>query len=63
MYIRLSFVGHSLGGLILRAALPYLETFEENFFTFLTFSSPHLGFLFSSSKMVNAGIQLNLKIE
>ena len=36
----ISFIGHSLGGLIIRAALPYLD-FE--FHTFLTLGTPHLG--------------------
>lgn len=39
----------NIGGLIIRAALPHLKKFEKKMFTFLTFSSPHCGFLFSSS--------------
>jgi len=46
---RISFVGHSLGGLIIRAALPYLEEFSSKMFTIMTFSSPHLGYIFSNS--------------
>lgn len=46
-WCRLSFVGHSLGGLIIRAALPFLSFYEEFFANFITFSSPHIGFLFS----------------
>ncbi|KAL4470949.1 hypothetical protein ABPG72_013536 [Tetrahymena utriculariae] len=53
---RLSFVGHSLGGLILRSALLHLTMYQEFFFNFVTFSTPHLGFLFSQSKMVDAGL-------
>ncbi|EGR33266.1 serine esterase, putative [Ichthyophthirius multifiliis] len=53
---RLSFVGHSLGGLIIRSALPHLQDLEQYFHAFITFSTPHLGFMFSQSKMVNAGL-------
>lgn len=53
---RLSFVGHSLGGLIIRAALVYLEDFREKMFTLLTFSSPHLGLMYSSSVLVDTGV-------
>lgn len=53
----ISFIGHSLGGLIIRAALPLLETFSNNFFTFMTLSTPHLGLLYSS-KLLGTGIWL-----
>lgn len=46
---RISFIGHSLGGLIIRAALPHLEEYANKMFTFMTFSSPHLGYIFSNS--------------
>ncbi|EEA04698.1 uncharacterized protein CMU_037630 [Cryptosporidium muris RN66] len=58
---KLSFVGHSLGGLIIRAALPYLKQFKQNFFLFWTLSTPHLGYLSSSSKLVNVGVWLMKK--
>lgn len=53
---KLSFVGHSLGGVIIRAALPHLEEFKHKMHTFVSFSSPHLGYLFSGSSLVNAGM-------
>ena len=59
---RMSLIGHSLGGLILRAAIPFLQDFEEKFHTFLTFSSPHLGFMYHSSKMIDFGIKLLILI-
>ncbi|OII78287.1 hypothetical protein cand_033450 [Cryptosporidium andersoni] len=58
---KLSFVGHSLGGLIIRAALPYLRQFKQKFFLFWTLSTPHLGYLSSSSKLVNVGVWLMKK--
>ena len=53
---RLSFVGHSLGGLIIRAALPYLEKFKDKTHGLLTLCSPHLGYMYKSGKLFNAGM-------
>lgn len=53
---KLSFVGHSLGGLIIRAALPHLQDFKAKFFTYLSFSSPHLGYMYNSNKLLDAGM-------
>eukprot|EP00347_Sterkiella_histriomuscorum_P005091 403357933 len=53
---RLTFVGHSLGGLIIRASLPYLEKFKDKFHGYLTLCSPHLGYMYKSSKLFNAGL-------
>lgn len=64
---RISFITHSLGGLIsrnfvgencfsARAALPHLETLQEKFHTFLSLSSPHLGYIFAKNRLVDAGL-------
>jgi len=53
---RLSFVGHSLGGLIIRSALPYLEQYASKMHLYMTLSSPHLGYMYQSSKLVDAGM-------
>lgn len=53
---RISFIGHSLGGLIIRSALPHLEEFSKKMHLFLTFSSPHLGIIEGSSKLIRAGL-------
>lgn len=53
---RISFVGHSLGGVIIRAALPRLMDLKDKFHTFLTFSSPHLGYKVNGSTVIGAGI-------
>ena len=57
---RISFIGHSLGTLIIRAALskPAMGKFRERFFTFLSLSGPHLGTLYSTSSLVNMGMWL-----
>lgn len=53
---RLTFIGHSMGGLIIRAALPYLEKFRDKMHGYLTLCSPHLGYMYKSSKIFNAGM-------
>mmetsp|Transcript_139652 Transcript_139652/g.260414 ORF Transcript_139652/g.260414 Transcript_139652/m.260414 type:complete len:806 (+) Transcript_139652:96-2513(+) len=51
---RLSFVAYSIGGLILRAALPLLKEFKDKMYTFLSFSTPHLGYMDQQSPLFNA---------
>lgn len=57
---KLSFVGHSLGNLIIRACIadeamkPYLQYLH----TFLSISGPHLGYLYSSNNIFNGGLWL-----
>lgn len=53
---RISFIGHSLGGVIIRSSLRFMEDYKDKFYTFLTFSSPHLGYLYHSSKIFDAGM-------
>jgi predicted alpha/beta hydrolase family esterase len=54
---KVSFIGHSLGGLIIRAALPHLEgELKDKFFTYMSLSSPHMGYMYNSSKLFDAGM-------
>jgi triacylglycerol esterase/lipase EstA (alpha/beta hydrolase family) len=53
---KLTFVGHSLGGLIIRSALPRLEEFKGCFHGFVSLGSPHLGYLGSSNALISAGM-------
>ncbi|CAG9323918.1 unnamed protein product [Blepharisma stoltei] len=55
---KISFVGHSLGGVVIRAALPFLSEFSSKMQFFLTLSTPHLGYMYNSSKIIDAGIWL-----
>ena len=52
----ISFIGHSLGGVIIRAALPHLAKFKDKMETFVTLSSPHLGYMYASNTIMNAGM-------
>lgn len=58
---RLSFIGHSLGGLIIRAALPLLSDYQEKMYVYLSLSTPHLGCMYATSKIVAAGVWLYAK--
>jgi hypothetical protein len=51
----LTFIGHSLGGVIIRAALPHLEDLKDSMHTFLTLSTPHMGYLYNTSSLIDAG--------
>ncbi|XP_028029145.1 protein FAM135A isoform X2 [Bombyx mandarina] len=55
---RISFVGHSLGTIIIRSALarPQMKPYLGKLHTFLSLSGPHLGTLYNSSGLVNAGM-------
>jgi esterase/lipase len=55
-YTKISFVSHSLGGLIVRAAIPLLEALSYKFHSLLTLATPHLGYIHSNSSLVSAGM-------
>ena len=38
-----------MGGLIIRSALPHLESFRDNMKSYISLSSPHLGVPFSDN--------------
>lgn len=52
-------VGHSMGGIILRASFAHLKSkIRECFHTFISFATPHLGYLHCKSFVTGAGIKL-----
>lgn len=60
---KISFIGHSLGGIIIRAALPHLVEYKDKMNLFMTFGTPHLGCVYGSSKLVDAGMWLLTKLK
>lgn len=53
---KIVFIGHSLGGIIIRTALPLLSDYKDKMYSFITLSSPHLGCYYQSSALVHAGL-------
>ena len=53
---KISFIGHSLGGLIIRSALPHLEMYKDHFHGYMTLGSPHLGYMYNSTYLFNTGM-------
>ena len=52
----LNFVGHSMGGVIARAALVHLERYKNQMGFFFSLSSPHLGYLNGVDTMIKTGL-------
>lgn len=63
--IKLSFVGHSIGNVIIRAALAdsTMEPYLRFLFTYISLSGPHLGYLYSSNSLFNSGLWLLKKLK
>lgn len=53
---KISFIGHSLGGLIIRSALPHLEEYKSFFNGYMSLGSPHLGYMYNSTYLFNTGM-------
>ncbi|XP_021762712.1 protein FAM135A-like isoform X2 [Chenopodium quinoa] len=63
--IKLSFVGHSIGNVIIRAALAdnKMESCLKYLHTYVSVSGPHLGYLYSSNSLFNSGLWLLKKLK
>ena len=59
---KLSFIGHSMGGLVIRAALPTLGELRRKLHFMMTLSTPHLGYIKKSSALVDIGLWVLKKI-
>jgi len=46
-----------MGGLIIRSALPHMESIKHLFSTYISLSSPHLGYACNPNKLVGAGFK------
>ena len=56
-YEKISFVGHSLGGIIIREALTHLKSLRQHFFSYVSLSVPHLGCRKNKSMLVSLGMK------
>ncbi|XP_057417136.1 uncharacterized protein LOC130711495 [Lotus japonicus] len=63
--IKLSFVGHSIGNLILRTAIAdsMMEPYLRFLHTYISGSGPHLGYLYSSNSLFNSGLWFLKKLK
>ncbi|XP_065865800.1 uncharacterized protein [Euphorbia lathyris] len=63
--IKLSFVGHSIGNIIIRAALAesIMEPYMRYLHTYVSLSGPHLGYMYSSNSLFNSGLWLLKKLK
>ena len=53
---KLTFVGHSLGGIIIRSALPFLTEYKSLMYGFMSLGSPHLGYMYNTNSLIDAGM-------
>ncbi|KAK7319366.1 hypothetical protein RJT34_04086 [Clitoria ternatea] len=63
--IKLSFVGHSIGNLIIRTALTesIMEPYLRFLHTYVSISGPHLGYMYSSNSLFNSGLWILKKLK
>ncbi|KAM0940455.1 putative alpha/Beta hydrolase, lipase [Dioscorea sansibarensis] len=63
--VKLSFVGHSIGNIIIRSALTenVMGPFLKNLYTYMSVSGPHLGYWYSSNSLFNSGLWLLKKLK
>ncbi|XP_038704395.1 protein FAM135B-like isoform X3 [Tripterygium wilfordii] len=63
--IKLSFVGHSIGNVIIRTALAEstMKPYLRYLYTYISISGPHLGYLFSTNSLFNSGLWLLKKLK
>ena len=52
----INLVGHSMGGIIARSAIPHLEKYKHHMGFFCSLSSPHLGYLNGVSSLIKVGL-------
>eukprot|EP00697_Spironema_sp_BW2_P008840 gnl/Spiro4/23563_TR11642_c0_g1_i1.p1 gnl/Spiro4/23563_TR11642_c0_g1~~gnl/Spiro4/23563_TR11642_c0_g1_i1.p1 ORF type:complete len:670 (-),score=217.60 gnl/Spiro4/23563_TR11642_c0_g1_i1:54-2063(-) len=55
---KLSFIAHSMGSIITRACLttPLMQRFLPRLHTFVSLSSPHLGYMYSKNKLLDSAM-------
>ncbi|XP_020593383.1 protein FAM135B-like isoform X2 [Phalaenopsis equestris] len=63
--LKLSFVGHSIGNIIIRTALAdrLFDPYHKNLHTYMSVSGPHLGYWYSSNSLFNSGLWVLKKLK
>lgn len=59
----LNFICHSLGGIIARACLKYLQSHKDRLNSFVSICSPHLGYLYHSSTLISTSLWILNKVK
>ncbi|CAK59600.1 unnamed protein product (macronuclear) [Paramecium tetraurelia] len=54
--VQISFIGHSLGGVLIRCALQHLNKYQDCMHTFISLGSPHVGLGIQQSTLIDAGL-------
>lgn len=62
-FVKISFVAHSLGGIIVREALTHMKTLRQYFFSLISLSVPHLGCRKNKSVLVSLGMKYLTKFK
>ena len=55
---KITLIGYSMGGLVLRSALPYLSYYVEYFENFISIATPNLGYININNSLLTSGIWL-----
>lgn len=61
--VSISFICHSMGGLVVRAALPYLSFYKNCMQSLVSVCSPHTGYVFHTSMLVKTGLWVMNKMQ
>ena len=60
---KISFLGFSMGGIIIRSGLRYLTKYRKYFCSYISFGSPHLGMCYSNSFLVSMGMKFFVSVK
>lgn len=60
---KLSFIGHSMGGLIVRSAIPRLQEYCLNFHSYISICTPHLGYLYEPTSLIKVGLWMLSQVQ
>lgn len=59
----ITFIGHSMGPIILRAAFKFLSHLNKYFMSFISICAPHLGYIQGTKFLTEAGLSILSKLK